>query len=193
MNKINVKDLINIGVFTALYLVLFFMASFLGYVPVLFPALPVICAAVVGIPFMLFLSRVHTFGMITIMSIILGLFVFLMGRPWPTILIAVGAGLVTDFLLKSKEYKSIKLAVIGSGIFSVWMMGMILPLFFGYRTGYLQSIRAGYGDAYVETISSITPDWMFFVLFALCILGGILGGLLGAKVLKKHFKKAGMA
>lgn len=65
MNKINVKDLINIGVFTALYLVLFFMASFLGYVPVLFPALPVICAAVVGIPFMLFLSRVHTFGMIT--------------------------------------------------------------------------------------------------------------------------------
>lgn len=49
MNKINVKDLINIGVFTALYLVLFFMASFLGYVPVLFPALPVICAAVVGI------------------------------------------------------------------------------------------------------------------------------------------------
>ena len=145
MNKINVKDLINIGVFTALYLVLFFMASFLGYVPVLFPALPVICAAVVGIPFMLFLSRVHTFGMITIMSIILGLFVFLMGRPWPTILIAVGAGLVTDFLLKSKEYKSIKLAVIGSGIFSVWMMGMILPLFFGYRTGYLESIRAGYG------------------------------------------------
>lgn len=128
-----------------------------------------------------------------IMSIILGLFVFLMGRPWPTILIAVGAGLVTDFLLKSKEYKSIKLAVIGSGIFSVWMMGMILPLFFGYRTGYLESIRAGYGDAYVETISSITPDWMFFVLFALCILGGILGGLLGAKVLKKHFKKAGMA
>lgn len=193
MNKINVKDLINIGVFTALYLVLFFMTSFLGYVPVLFPALPVICAAVVGIPFMLFLSRVHTFGMITIMSIILGLFVFLMGRPWPTILIAVGAGLVTDFLLKSKEYKSIKLAVIGSGIFSVWMMGMILPLFFGYRTGYLESIRAGYGDAYVETISSITPDWMFFVLFALCILGGILGGLLGAKVLKKHFKKAGMA
>lgn len=85
--------------------------------------------------------------------------------------------------------KSIKLAVIGSGIFSVWMMGMILPLFFGYRTGYLESIRAGYGDAYVETISSITPDWMFFVLFALCILGGILGGLLGAKVLKKHFKK----
>ena len=71
--------------------------------------------------------------------------------------------------------------------------GMILPLFFGYRTGYLESIRAGYGDAYVETISSITPDWMFFVLFALCILGGILGGLLGAKVLKKHFKKAGMA
>lgn len=30
-------------------------------------------------------------------------------------------------------------------------------------------------------------------MIALCVVGGILGGLLGAKVLKRHFKKAGMA
>lgn len=65
MNKINVKDLINIGVFTALYLVLFFMASFLGYVPVLFPALPVICAAVVGIPFMCLMCTISVTRMET--------------------------------------------------------------------------------------------------------------------------------
>ena len=113
MNKINVKDLINIGVFTALYLVLFFMASFLGYVPVLFPALPVICAAVVGIPFMLFLSRVHTFGMITIMSIILASIYFTVvglalliegalvqtGRGAIGLIVVVVSGLVTRFVV----------------------------------------------------------------------------------------------
>ena len=155
--------------------------------------LPVVCAVVVGIPFMLFLSKTHTFGMVTIMSVILGLFVFIMGRPWHVLLIAIAAGVVTDLLLKVKDYKSIKMAVVGSGVFSTWMMGMILPMFFGYREPYFESLREGYGDTFTDTLYKLTPDWMFCVLIVLCVVGGILGGLLGAAVLKKHFKKAGMA
>ena len=142
---------------------------------------------------MLFLSKVHTFGMVTIMSIILGLFTVLLGRPWPVLIIAIIAGVIADLVMKSGSYKSVKLSVIGSGIFSTWMMGMALPMFFGYREPYFESIRAGYGDAFADTLYAITPDWMFFAMIALCVVGGILGGLLGAKVLKKHFKKAGMA
>ena len=184
-NKLTVKDLINVGVFTALYIVIFFVSSFLGYIPLLMVLLPVICAVVVGIPFMLFLSKVHSFGMVTIMSIILGLFTVLLGRPWPVLIIAVLAGVIADLVMKSGGYKSVKLSVIGSGI--------ALPMFFGYREPYFESIRAGYGDTFADTLYAITPDWMFFALIALCVVGGILGGLLGAKVLKKHFKKAGMA
>lgn len=192
-NKLTVKDLINVGVFSALYIVLFFVTSFIGYVPVLMLILPVVCAVVVGIPFMLFLSKTHTFGMVTIMSVILGLFMLLTGRPWPVLLIAVGAGLATDLLLKSGGYKSVKLSVIGNGVFSIWMTGMILPMFFGYREPYFESIRSGYGDTFADALYAITPDWMFFALIVLSFLGGIIGGLLGTKVLKKHFKKAGMA
>lgn len=191
-NKLTVKDLINIGVFTALYIVIFFISSFIGYIPILMVLLPAINAFVVGIPFMLFLSKVHTFGMVTIMSLILGLFELLLGRPWPVLLLAVLVGIITDFILKSGSYKSVKLSIIGSGVFSIWMMGMALPMFFGYREPYFESIRSGYGDTFADTLYSITPDWMFFVLIALSIIGGLLGGLLGAKVLKKHFKKAGM-
>ena len=192
-NKLTVKDLINVGVFAALYIVVFFVSSFVGYIPIFMVLLPVICAVVVGIPFMLFLSKVHMFGMVTIMSAILGLFAILLGRPWPVLFIAVAAGAVTDLLLKVRDYKSIKMSVIGSGVFSIWMMGMTLPMFFGYREPYFESIRTGYGDTFADTLYAITPDWMFFVLIALCIVGGILGGLLGSAVLKKHFKKAGMA
>ena len=187
-NRLTVKDLINVGVFTALYIVIFFVSSFVGYIPLLMVLLPVICAVVVGIPFMLFLSKVHTFGMVTIMSIILGLFTVLLGRPWPVLIIAVIAGVIADLVMKSGSYKSVKLSVIGSGIFSTWMMGMALPMFFGYREPYFESIRAGYGDAFADTLYAITPDWMFFAMIALCVAGGILGGLLGATGLKKHFK-----
>lgn len=48
-NKLTVKDLINVGVLSALHIVLFFVTSFIGYVPVLMLILPVVCAIVVGI------------------------------------------------------------------------------------------------------------------------------------------------
>ena len=150
-NRLTVKDLINVGVFTALYIVIFFVSSFIGYVPVFMVLLPVICAVVVGIPFMLFLSKTHTFGMVTIMSMILGLFAILLGRPWPVLLIAVLAGVATDLILKSGHYKSVKLSIIGSGVFSTWMMGMALPMFFGYREPYFESMRTGYGDCLLYT------------------------------------------
>ena len=191
-NKLTVKDLINVGVFSALYIVLFFVTSFLGYIPILMLLLPVVCAVVVGIPFMLFLSKTHTFGMVTIMSIILGLFMLLLGRPWPVLLIAVAAGAVTDIILKSKDYSSVNMSVTGSGVFSLWMMGMVLPCFFGYREPYFETIREGYGNEFADALYAITPNWMFFVMLILCFAGGILGGVLGSSVLKKHFKRAGM-
>lgn len=86
-----------------------------------------------------------------------------------------------------------KRKALGAHLRRLPMMGMALPMFFGYREPYFESIRAGYGDAFADTLYAITPDWMFFAMIALCVVGGILGGLLGAKVLKRHFKKAGMA
>ena len=127
-NKLTVKDLINVGVFTALYIVIFFVSSFVGYIPLLMVLLPVICAVVVGIPFMLFLSKVHTFGMVKIMSIILGLFTLLLGRPWPVLLIAVIAGMIADLVMKSGNYKSVKLSIIGSGIFSMDAFNELHPM-----------------------------------------------------------------
>lgn len=192
-NKLDVKDLINVGVFTALYFVVFFVVSFIGYVPILLVLLPLICSIVAGIPLMLFFSKVKKFGMVTLMALLLGLITMLMGRPWIAVLIALGAGLIADFILRAGDYKSIKSCILASGVFSLWMMSMAVPMFFSYRDNYLNSLASGYGQAYVETIKSLTPNWMFYVLTALCFVGGLIGGLLGAAVLKKHFKKAGMA
>lgn len=192
-NKLAVKDLINIGIFTALYFVVFFITSFIGYVPLLLVLLPAICPIIAGIPYMLFLTRVKKFGMVTIMALILGILTLVMGRPWPVVLIAIVAGICADLILKGGKYQSMKSCVLSSGAFSLWMIGMALPLFFGYRDNYLAGLVSGYGQTYVDTLAALTPDWAFFALIVLCFLGGILGGLLGSAALKKHFKKAGMA
>ncbi|MBQ8490013.1 MAG: MptD family putative ECF transporter S component [Pseudobutyrivibrio sp.] len=191
-NGITVKDCINIGVFAAIYIVVFFITSFVGYIPVLMVILGILCSITTGIPLMLFFSKSHTFGMITAFSVILGLFMVLMGRPWYSILIALVTGLASDYIMQIGKYKSINKAVVSSGVFSLWMIGMTLPMFFGDREAYFESIREGYGDAFVDVLYRLTPNWMFYVMTVLTFIGGILGGLLGRAVLKKHFMKAGM-
>jgi len=190
--KLEIKDLINVGLFTALYFVCFFAVGMLGFVPIFLVILPFICPLVAGIPFMLFLTKVKKFGMVTGMGIILGLLMFAFGHPWPCIVFGAIFGFIADLIFKSDNYQNMKLSVIGHGVFSEWIMGAIISLFFGFRETYVVSLRAGYGDVYADKLAQLTPNWLFWVMVVMAFAGGISGAMIGKKVLKKHFKKAGV-
>lgn len=191
-NKLNAKSLITVGIFTALYFVLFFATGMIGYIPVMMLFLPLLCPLVTGIPFMLFLTKVKAFGMVTIMGTILGILMFITGHPWPILVLGFLCGLISDFILKSGNYKGWKTSVIGYAIFSEWVMGAVLALFF-MRDSYFAQIRAGYGDTYADALLSLTPGWVFYVMIVLVGVGAVAGAFLGRAVLKKHFKRAGIA
>ncbi len=191
-NKLNAKNLITVGIFTALYFVLFFATGMIGYIPVMMLFLPLLCPLVTGIPFMLFLTKVKAFGMVTIMGTILGILMFITGHPWPILVLGFLCGLISDFILKSGNYKGWKTSVIGYAVFSEWVMGAVLALFF-MRDSYFAQIRAGYGDTYADALLSLTPGWVFYVMIVLVGVGAVAGAFLGRTVLKKHFKRAGIA
>ena len=65
-NNLNGKDLINIGIYAALTCVLITVVSMPGFVPALLPMIGIFAPLVAGIPMMLFMIKVHQFGMITI-------------------------------------------------------------------------------------------------------------------------------
>ena len=67
-NKLKGRDLINIGVFGAIYFVILFAVAMLGMIPIFLPLLSVLVPIVGGIPFMLFLTKVKKIGMIFIMA-----------------------------------------------------------------------------------------------------------------------------
>ena len=62
-NKLQAKDLINVGIFTAIYFVIFFAGMMLGYIPIFIPLLGLVCPILCGIPFMLYLTKVKKLGM----------------------------------------------------------------------------------------------------------------------------------
>ena len=68
--KLKGKDLINIGIYAAIYCVIMTAVAMLGFIPIMMPLLCVIVPIFGGIPYMLFLTKVDKFGMITIYAMI---------------------------------------------------------------------------------------------------------------------------
>ncbi len=86
---------------------------------------------ITGIPFMLFLTRVKKFGMVTIMGILSGLLMGLTGMGfWGRTDGRDFLGLLGDLILKSGGYKSAKKSLIGYAVFSLWMVGTYIPMYF---------------------------------------------------------------
>ena len=80
--KLTGKDLINVGIYTAMTLVIFFVVGLLTALPVVYPFLFIIWPIVCGIPMMLYYTKIQKFGMLTITGIIGGIFFYLIGYGW---------------------------------------------------------------------------------------------------------------
>ena len=189
--KIQVKDLIRIGIFTAIYYIIFFTSAMVGYIPILFIMLPIFIPLITGIPFMLFLSKTKKFGMVTIMGILLGFLMFATGHTWVPVLTGAVFGLLSDLIFKAGRYKSMKNTIIGSGVFGIWMVGAMLPMWL-MRESYFEHIRVNMGDEYTNQVLALTPNWLAVAVVVVAFVAGIAGAFLGKAVLRKHFEKAGI-
>lgn len=186
--KLSGKDLINVGIFGAIYFAIVFAVAMLGYIPIFMPLLCVIVPVLCGVPFMLFLTRVKKFGMIWIMSIIMGILMWLTGMDWYALAVGAITGLLAEFIYKSGNYRSSGKGILAYGVFSIWAWGNFIPLFTN-PAGYF-STRQDFGQEYIDALTKLMPPWMCPTLFAACFVCGIIGGFVGKALLKKHFAKA---
>jgi energy-coupling factor transport system substrate-specific component len=186
------KDLIAVGVFTAIYFVVMFSCGMLGVIPILFIFFPLYFPIICGIPFMLFLSKVEKFGMVTIMALILGSLMFATGHTFIPVLTALVFGLIADLIFKAGNYKSFKHTVIGYVFFSLWGTGAGLPLWI-MRDSYMEYVKSSMGEEYTNALIALTPAWVGFFMIGLAIIGAVTGAFFGKKVLHKHFQRAGIA
>lgn len=190
--KLNTKDLINIGIFTVLYFVMFFIAGMLGYIPIFMVLLPLVLGVLCGIPFTLFLTKTGKFGAVTIMGFLVSLLCFLVGQSWISIIFGVVFGFLADLIFKAGNYKSWKFTVLGYCVFTEWVIGSMLPMWI-MRDVFFETYRSKGGtEEYISAVMNLSSTYMFPVVVLLGIAGGVLGAYLGRAVLKKHFKKAGI-
>lgn len=185
------EDFMTVGIYTSMYFAILFVVSLLGYVPIFIVLLPILVGIVGGIPNILFLAKIEKPGMITISGVICGLLMTLMGgSSFYPLLSGLICGMIADFIYI--RFKSSQLSMVLSyGVFSVWTIGMYLPIYI-HRNTYFSNISAQYGTEYANTLNSYIPNWTLAPFILITFLTSLIGGMIGTKLLVKHFKKAGL-
>ena len=94
------KDLITVGIYTAIYIASIFLVGMFNAIPIFYPIFMFVGPVLIGIPMMLYYIKIEKFGMLTITGIICAVFFYISGYTWICVAIIVPASLIADIALK---------------------------------------------------------------------------------------------
>ncbi len=192
-NKLKAKDFITVGIFTAIIFVVELACGMLGYIHPFIVASYVVMIPLVGaIPMMLFYTKVQKFGMITIMSVLIAIIMFVTGMGFLGAPLIIAAGVIADLIAKSGKYKSFKKTMISYGVFCLWICANYFPVVITAESYRQDLVDGGYSAEYCNNLFLAINYKTIGILLVLCFVFGCLGALIGKAVVKKHFEKAGI-
>lgn len=192
--KLSGRDLITIGIFSAIYFVLNLAAMITGFVPVLWLLLPGVAGIVTGIPFLLMTSKVRKPGAVLIMGAITALLYFVTGQFTVLLLITFAIACILSELYRAatKYDSSFTHMMISFVIFCYGMLGSPLAIWV-YKDSFLEQIQKnGMSAEYVRSLSGLISTPMLIALCISPIIGGVIGAVIAKGLFRKHFKKAGI-
>lgn len=188
-----VRDLVNVGIFAALYIVLAFLSSSIGYIPALIVFSTGSIGLVTSIPLFLFFSKIErSIPCCLIFCGFFGTAMFIMGQGVLMFSISLLVGLLAGAILKvvGKTFAGLFSANI---VMSLMSSSMMLPLWTSTEE-YLEYTRTMCDAGYVAKLAELAQSpWPLVAIYAFGILGATVGGLVARRVMKKHFERIGLA
>ena len=191
--KLTAKDFITVGIFTAIIFVVELACGMLGFIHPYIVASYVVLIPIVGsVPMMLFYTKVEKFGMLTIMSVLIAIIMFILGMGYLGAPLIILAGVVADLIAKSGNYKSVKKTVLSYGVFCFWICANYFPVIITADSYRQDLLDGGYSAEYCDNLFSVINGKTIAILLILCFVFGCISTFIGKAVVKKHFEKAGI-
>ncbi len=141
---------------------------------------------------MLFYSKIEKFGMLTTMSVLLAIIMFVTGMGWLGAPLIILAGVIADLIAKKGNYKSARKTILSNGVFSLWVCANYFPVIVSAESYRNDLLEGGYSAEYCDNLFRAINYRTIAVLLILCFIFGCVGAILGQKIVKKHFEKAGI-
>mgnify|MGYP000009003298 FL=1 len=190
--KLRIKDLVTIGVFTVIYFVLMFASGMIGVVPILYLAYPTLAGIITGIVIMLFMAKVQKSWGLFILGLICSLVVIAMGNTYVILIHAVISMAIAELLRKKGEYKSFKFNMLSFAVFNTWICGFLMQVLLAKDKVIKLAETGGMGHDYIMKLIALLNYRSMVLVYIGAVVGGILGAYIGKVFLKKHFEKAGI-
>ena len=189
--KLKVKDLVSIGVFGVIYLVLLFGVGMMGIIPILFLIYPTVLGIVAGTVVMLFMTKVQKPWALFIFGMVSPLVMFAAGHTYVVVVLSLIVMIIAELIRKIGNYNSFKYNMLSYAVFSTWICSSMMQMLL-VKEKYLEMSIEMMGKDYVVAMEKlITYPHMALVALG-AFLGGIIGAYIGKALLKKHFEKAGI-
>ena len=190
-SRLILKDFINIAIFSVIYFVMMFAVGMpLGFLVITYLIFPFAASLILGIPSMFFLAKTPKPFALLIYAAIPGTLMTLMGHTPVVVTHAIVVAAIAELVRKLLGYKTIKGSIAGYAVMSSHFAGAFWQIYI-FTDQYRALTESMMGKDYAKQLIGL-PIWVMPILYVTAILGGMIGGFLGAKILKKHFIKAGL-
>lgn len=190
---LSVKDLVTIGIFTALMLVFSMVGGiFFAPNPVLTFYMPVGSAILCGPIYLLLIAKVKKRFAITILGVLIGIIWFVTGMHWAFALGTILMGIVADLVAGLGRYNSKKINTISYMLYSLGGTGSYL-VFFADPDGWAKTMLGnGTEQGYIDTMQATGNGVILAAMLIGTLAAALVSAAVGCKMLKKQFEKAGI-
>lgn len=191
--KLQVKDLITLGVLNAVFIVIFTVVGMtLGMFPATYLFMPAVAAVPLGVVFMLLMVKVAKTGTFLVSGILQGTVLLLLGIYWPLVIAIIIASMIGEIITYG-SYKSFRRITTGYAVLiGSYSLGSFAPLVFFADAYRAMAVSRGYDAGYINTFIELLNGPLLAGVVAVSIAGALVGAVFGKRILKKHFVKAGI-
>lgn len=190
---LNAKDLVTIGIFTALLFITMLVGGILfAPNPVLTFYMP-LGSALLGGPVMILLTaKVPKRGAIAIAGILCGVVWFATGMHWAMDLGYIAGGIIGDFIAGRGKYKNKLLNMLAFICLSLGATGTYISYFADRNTWCSYMLKGGTSSSYIEAMNAAAKNWMLAIILVGTVIVAGISAWIGNILLKKQFEKAGI-
>ena len=193
MKKFNSKDLITIGIFSAVFIAFIFVIACVQIIPVLCLCMPPLMALFTGPIYLLFVAKTQKPFCISILGLIVSLIVgfFIFGSVY-IFLFNLVFFIIAELIAKIKNYKNFNVNLISFIVCSLWVFGEISVYWVAKDWILTRSLDMGVELEFVNNIFKLATPLSLVILIVSTIVLALLSGLFAKQMFKKHFSRSGI-
>lgn len=187
---LKIKDLVTIGVFAVIYFALMFAIGMMGLIPILFLVYPTILGILTGTVIMLFMAKVEKPWGLFILGMLSPLVMFAAGHTVVLPALAFVSVFIAEMVRRAGKFTSVKYNIAAFAFFNTWICASLMQMLLA-KEKYLEMSKMMRKE-YLDALEKLITYPHMAMVYSGALIGGLIGGIIGNKLLKKHFKKAGI-